>query len=134
MDADRTRRGIGLTSTLHDSFSEEEARAPRAIAARLLEDTGCGLMEDQFNLFRKCFALPTRIETFEAHHVLETEEDLRGLFDAVRHYHASLGITHLDRRILEAERSGPGRISYTHETRMLNKAYIVRATELGDED
>lgn len=112
--------------TLIDHLSDDPELSARQIAERILEATRRGLMENRFDMFRACIAIPTRIETFEASRQIETEEELREVFEAVRRYHASRRVTHLDRRCVEADFSGPGRISFTYETRLLEGPRLVQ--------
>ena len=112
--------------TTTDISFDDPTLPPREIAERLLESTGRGLTEDRFDLFQTYFSIPTRIETFEASRDITTEAELRQLFENVRQYNASLGVTHLDRRCIEAAMSGSDRLSFTHETRLLSRSRLVQ--------
>ncbi len=112
--------------TSSDQFLDDLDISPRAIAEHILDETRRGIMEDRFDLFLPCILIPTRIETFEASRDITSVEELLEVFQAARHYYSSLRITHFDRRCIAAEISGPGRISFTYETRLLEGPRLVQ--------
>lgn len=105
--------------TSYDTASDKGASSAREIAENLIQTTRQALVEDRFDLFLECFVLPMRLETFEATREVATEDDLRNVFRAVRTLYASIGVTDIDQRCIEAAFAGPDQISFTHETRLL---------------
>jgi len=99
------------------AMSGDEAAC--AVSQELLDRSGVGLMRNEYATFRSCFLLPTTVETFEGVRTIETEDELRGVFDAVGRYFRSIGVTHLARHCVSATFKAPDVIWATHETRLV---------------
>lgn len=111
--------------TSPDPSPDQPGKSPRDIAEHLIQVTRYAIMEDRFDLFLSCFAFPMRFETFEASREIETVDELQTVFRAVRKLYASLGVTHIDQRCVEADFTGPNQISFTHETRLLARQQLL---------
>jgi hypothetical protein len=99
---------------------------PVAIAEDLLERTGAAMMAGDFDQFAKYFHLPQQVETFETVSLLETEMDLRTVFDAVRTYYQMKGVTRMVRRCVSAAFNDAMTVASTHETRLLHGSQFVQ--------
>ena len=109
-----------------ETLPDDPALSPRLIAEHILQETGRGIEEDRFDLVLPHVSVPFRIETFGESREIESEDALRELFRAVRRFFSNIGVTHVDRFCVEAEASGPDRISFTHETRLLSGARLLQ--------
>ncbi len=96
--------------------SQEDARA---IAQGLLAATGEALRAGDFVAFRNCFRLPQTVQTFNGSSVIETEDDLRQIFDRVRDHFARIGVTELVRHVVNVDFRDADTILSTHESRLL---------------
>ncbi|MEM6275514.1 MAG: hypothetical protein AAF714_01075 [Pseudomonadota bacterium] len=97
------------------------------IAEHVLELTGRALLKRDFDALRKCFAVPTVVETFEGRRTLKTVDDLRAAFEGVcAHYHG-LAMTDLVRRVVAAQFDGADVIRTTHECRVLAGQNLAQA-------
>lgn len=91
------RGGTSLPVTNRSLESVPTSESAREIVERLLAQTGKAIMTDDFSLARPCFKLPQDIQIFDNGVNIETVEDLRALFEGVRDYYASLGVTEVVR-------------------------------------
>ena len=96
------------------------------VSEYLLRRSGDALFSGDFNAFAACFALPQKMETFDGRKLVETEEDLRSIFDGVRAYYRSLGVTILERRCIAARFATADRVEATHVSRLISGASIVQ--------
>lgn len=88
----------------------------REIAEDLLDRSGRGLTRGDFDLFQGCFALPKEMETFNGRRVIETKEEMETVFDDVRAYYRNIGMTRVDRHIVDAEFRNQTCIVSTHRS------------------
>ena len=93
-------------------------KSAREIAEDLLDRSGMGLTEGDFDLFETCFALPNEMETFDGRRAIVTRADLQAVYDAVRAYYHQIGRTRVDRHIVDAEFRNPTCIVSTHQSRV----------------
>lgn len=105
--------------------------SPRSVSAKeiaedLLERTGKCLSTGDFDGFAECFLLPHTIETFEGRRRIETESELRQLFDRSRDYFSQNGVTELYRHCLEAQYKDDDTIEATHETRVIARGVLIQ--------
>lgn len=98
----------------------------RDLAEQLLEESRQGLMSGRFELFCDGIGLPLHIDTFDGQREIRTTEELREMFDSVRHLLMQLGVTDLVRRCVEAEFTAPDMMHTTYETRMLQGNRLIR--------
>lgn len=98
----------------------------REVAEALLERSRRALLDNDFEGFLQCFALPVEIETFDGRRWLKTPEHVRGLFDAVRYHHRKTGVTDAVQHVVEAVFKDPATVAATHETRLLNKNVLTQ--------
>lgn len=96
------------------------------IAERILRDTGRAMMENNFPLFSKHFAVPCTLESFDDTTVLRSWSDWRQTFDAVRSYYLSLGMTHLERTCISAEFTAETVLNFVHETKIYNGQELLQ--------
>ena len=94
-------------------------KTAREIAEDLLERSGQGLIAGDFKSFADCFVLPKELETFEGRRVVKTEDEMESIFDDMRAYYGKIGMTHMDRRIVDAEFRNPTTIVSTHHSRIV---------------
>ena len=97
----------------------EPEKSARDIAEDLLERSGKGLLTADFALFADCFALPTEMETFDGRRIIETRAELQAVFDDVRAYYVTAGMTQMERHIVDAEFRNPTSIFSTHQSRLV---------------
>jgi len=95
-------------------MDSEPDPALRAISQRLLDTTGAAYRNDDFATFAECFLLPLTVSTFEGDRRVTARTELREVFDNVRAYLASLGVTDLARRCVSVDRVSEDRIEATH--------------------
>jgi hypothetical protein len=100
---------------------------PLALADTLLRRTGHALATGDFARFQPCFHLPQWIETPLGRRLIETAEDMRRAFDAVRAHFRDSGITLLDRRVVRGARLAPDLIEAVHRTRLTHACGAARA-------
>jgi len=98
-------------------LSDTEARR---IATDLLEITRSGMLNGDFTSFFKQFQLPQTIMTFDGKTEVHTPEAFRKIFDDIRRYQHSLGVTDIVRYCVAASFKGPDRIETTHMTHLLS--------------
>ncbi|MEM9306618.1 MAG: hypothetical protein AAGA74_04920 [Pseudomonadota bacterium] len=98
----------------HDGTAEE-------IADKLLFETGRGIMEGKYELFRSCFDLPNVIETAHCKRVVESEHDFRKTFDDVRRNYQQNGIIDAARLILSAKFLAADIVGSTHVSSLMLK-------------
>lgn len=102
------------------------AQDARDISNALLSRSGQALKSGDFEQFASCFAFPHEIETFAGSNLLETEEDLHQLFNAVRHKHVAMSVTDMVRHCISAEFHDDETVKATHETRLMNGRFLVQ--------
>ena len=107
-------------------MSEQAGLDIITIANDLLERSGHGMMAGDFDLFAGCFHLPQYFETFSGPQCVETLQDLRALFDAVRDYYESIGVESLIRRVIHAEWKEPDTFEYVHEARLMRGTTVLQ--------
>ena len=98
----------------------------RWIAEDLLERTGNAMAAGHFDTFEECFAYPTVIESFTGQQSIESAQELKELFDALRAHYKTQGVTDIDRKCLSADTKGPDTIYTTHETRILRDTTLIQ--------
>ena len=96
-----------------------DSQAARTVAEGLLARTRDALMAGDADAFCACFALPHRIELFDSTNLIETPEDLKAVFFAMRGFLLRHGITEMVRHCIEAEFVDEDTISSTHMSRLL---------------
>lgn len=104
----------------------EIQKTAREIAEDLLARTGQGLITGDFKLFGECFALPKEMETFEGRRVIRTQAEMESVFNDVRAYYAKIGMTHMERHVVDAEFRNPTSIVSTHQSRLVAEYELVQ--------
>ncbi len=104
----------------------EIRKTAREIAEDLLARTGQGLITGDFKLFGDCFALPKEMETFEGRRVIRTQAEMESVFNDVRAYYAKIGMTHMERHVVDAEFRNPTSIVSTHQSRLVADYELVQ--------
>lgn len=104
----------------------EPQKTAREIAEDLLARTGQGLIAGDFRPFSDCFALPNTMNTFEERRVIKTEGELETLFSDVRAYYHKIGMTEMERHIVDAEFRNPTTIVSTHQSRLVAENELVQ--------
>ena len=99
-------------------FVSDPEPTAREIAEDLLDRSGRGLTGGDFALFERCFILPKQMETFDGRRVVSTREEMRAVYDDVRAYYKSIGMTRVDRYIVDAEFRNPTCIVSAHQSRV----------------
>jgi hypothetical protein len=97
---------------------------PRRVHERLTEISRQAIETHNFDLFRPCFHLPHKLSTFDGSFILETDDDLREIFDEVVASLRANGATRYERISTSAKRVSPTRIAATHES------YVYRGQTL----
>lgn len=113
-----------------------DQRTPYEIGYELLGLTKEAYFEDDFALFQRAFMLPHEHLTLQGAAVLETEEDLRVLFERMKAEFQRLGVDDIVRPLVSAEFVTPHNIlataithPYAKGTRV-NTPYAVQSTLL----
>lgn len=101
------------------------SQTARDIVDALLLQTAKALMTDDFLLAKPCFKLPQDMQIFDAGVKIETTEDLRALFNGVRDYYASLGVTDVVRPCKHVEFHDEDTIYANHMTYLLADGVMV---------
>jgi hypothetical protein len=98
----------------------------REVAEILMERSRRALLDNDYEEFLQCFALPVEIETFDGRRWLKTPEHVRVLFDSIRFHHRRTGVTDAVQHVVEAVFKDPATVAATHETRLLNKNVLTQ--------
>lgn len=83
------------------------------------------ILNDDLDGFCACLSLPMVVESFEGSRVLATPEQVKSVFDKVRHRYVSAAVTDIVRRVVVAEFRTESRLEVTHETRLMNGTVLV---------
>jgi len=105
-------------------MTEADHSAAEALAHAFLDKTGTSILNGDFQTYASCFHLPQRVETFDGLKLLETENDLKSVYESVHNWLLKMGATDFSRHILAAEFRGEDVLGVAYETR------IMRDTEL----
>lgn len=105
---------------------QQEFSSAQQVSEYLLKRTEQAFLTDDFAEFEACLTLPYTIETFEGRRVLNTSEELRSLFAAVRGHHRKNGVTAMARHVIEAAFKDPETVEATFETRLLNGTVLTQ--------
>jgi len=84
-----------------------------AVSDGLLVETRQAYADDDFEAFLACFHLPQIISTFDQTRRLDTPEDLRAVFDAMRRHHREIGAIDIKRRTISARFHAPDVVEAT---------------------
>ena len=96
------------------------------VAENMLVRTNEAIMSRNFDLYRQCFHLPSKIETYSGVIAVDAQADLREVFDAITRQFDAKGVTDFVRRVLEAEFHGSDEVSSAHETRLMRRTFVLR--------
>lgn len=96
------------------------------VAEAMLARTGEATMSRDFDLYKQCFHLPSKIETYSGVIAVGTLADLREVFDTITRQFDAMGVTDFVRRVLEAEFHGSDEVSSAHETRLMRSTFVLR--------
>ena len=99
----------------------------KQIGQDLLDRTGEGLMTGNWDTFIACFGFPHRIDTFEGTQILQSADDMRPRFDAVRATHKADHVTDLIRHTVAVDWVDDKTIHHTHQSRPLSGSTLVLA-------
>jgi hypothetical protein len=102
-------------------------QSARDVSEHLLNITGQALLENNVDDFLPCFGLPMDLQTLEEHRIIRTADDLRKIFFAVCKHYATIGLTDMARRCVEAEFKDPETVVSMHETRLITGNIITRS-------
>ena len=83
-------------------------------------------MTGGFAKFSSCFILPKEMETFEGRRVINTLAELEEVFDDVRRYYQSIGMTRMERRIVDSEFRNSTTIVSTHNSRLYAEDQLIQ--------
>ena len=114
--------------TLVSALVMTEIIPPKEVSQYLLEQTGDAIMAGDFDTYLECIYLPYVMETFHGRQAVETPDGARRVFDALRTYLKSRGVTQMVRHCSEACYQDDGTIASTHETRLLTENNILAQT------
>ena len=98
----------------------------KSIAEHLLDQTGWGLLNDDFKTFVKCFLLPQTVETFDGKRYLQNKNDVRVIFDGVRAHHEKMGVTDMVRHVVTADYRDMTTISSIHQSRIVQGPTLIQ--------
>lgn len=94
-------------------------RTASEIAEDLLARTGDAMDRGDFDSFERCFSRPVIMETLDEKLLLQTREDMRRTFDAVRKFRRENGVIKALRENISAEFIDENTITTTHVSRMM---------------
>ena len=94
--------------------------AARDISEAILEITGEALLSGDFDAFAAVFHVPHYMATMAGPVYMETQDDMRRVFDQMRVYFNEAGITQLNRKVTEARYVSDDAIESTHVSEILN--------------
>ena len=97
----------------------EPANEARQAAEHLLGETAEALIAQDFSRFGPHFALPQSVATAQGARFLETQADLRGVFEAISGQYRSMGVARIERRVEAALHESADIIHYSHTTHLL---------------
>lgn len=101
-------------------MSDDQAATAHEIAERLLTQTGDALMAADFERLLPCFRLPYEVRTISGQRLIENEAEMRTLFDAMVDYYRMQNVTHLVRKVVQAEFQDTKTIHSAHVTRLVS--------------
>ena len=78
-----------------------------------------------FDAFLECFSVPLIMETFEGKCLLQTREDIKSVFDAMRAFRVDNAISRFVRENVAATFTDPDTLAATHVSRMLKDGDIL---------
>lgn len=99
----------------------------RDITTEFLDRSGLAFVNGDFEAFRECIALPYELETFQGKRTVDSEDELKSVFDAILMHHRKTGVTQMARNVLEAVHRDENTILATFETRLLNGTILTQA-------
>jgi len=97
------------------------------VSEMLLARTGDAMMDGDFGTFFDCFCLPYELETVDGARSLQTAEDMRATFTAVRAHLTKNRVTLMARHCVSADFRTADEVAATHETRLISKDILVQA-------
>ena len=99
--------------TIRDNLRAED------IAEELLHRTGRVYASKDASLAAGCFLLPQTIETSAGKCLLETEDNVRQVFENVMDYYAKNDVTEIVRTVVKAEFLDDNTVGATHVSRLM---------------
>ncbi|WP_439122668.1 hypothetical protein [Marivita sp.] len=117
-------------------MSGNDHRTAYEIGYALLDMTKAAYFANDFTLFARAFMLPHEHVTLQGFAVLETEEDLRMLFDRMQAEFQRLEVDNIARQLISAEFVTPHNILATAVTQLFsngvlaNQPFAVQSTLL----
>ncbi|MEP5632494.1 MAG: hypothetical protein ABJP79_11495 [Tateyamaria sp.] len=90
------------------------------VSEMLLERTAQAILNDDFEGFSHCFAIPHKIDTPDRKVTLETRDALRTLFQGVVQDYKNRNVTALIRHCEVAEFRGPQKVEATHVSHVMS--------------
>ena len=91
----------------------------------LLDRIGASYWENDFAAFSRMIHVPHQISSFGPVVPIDTQEDLRSVFDGIRNYFERASVTLYDRNCVAARFKENGSICGMHETRILSGSQII---------
>jgi len=107
-------------------FMPQSPNTAKEIAEDILERTRIGLIENEFETFVACFALPHSVDTIEGRKLIETHEQVRVTFDSIQAFFAEHGVTDISRQCIDASFRNDDTITTVHKTRLLKGLITTR--------
>lgn len=104
----------------------EVSRDAQRIYQCLLDEIGDAITQKNFNKYRDFFQLPHRLETFDSTVIIETDADLRMMFDIACQRLESGDVKELIRNCTIAAFSDPKTIQGSHETRLIDQNHRIQ--------
>lgn len=95
------------------------------IVQDIVDRMGQAHVTGNFDGFAACYALPTRIETFQDIANIETKDQLTVVFERLQTYVHSVGLTDMVRRVIAAEFTGPDTLTAAIETRLMSGTTLL---------
>jgi hypothetical protein len=101
------------------TLMEDQDLTAREVSEFLLDVTGRGLLQRDFELFASAFHLPHPVSTMDDRFVLQTRDDLRRAFDSTCDHHKDAGVTDMVRYCEAAAFKSPTCVEATHVAQLM---------------
>lgn len=104
----------------------ENCEAANSVYQGLLEKLDSSLLENDFQKYLSCVALPHVVETLDGYFTIDTKEELEAIFDRTRRNLELGNVPGLTRHCLGAVFLDEQTITASHETRLISDQLIIQ--------
>ncbi len=104
---------------------------PVVVADMMLRVTEAAYFSGDFETFATWFHLPQTVGTFDGDRRLETEADLRAVFDAMLAHFKAVGVIALRRKVLAARFIAPTVVEATFAAQYILRGHVLSEETVG---